>query len=92
MTYDYFACQVLDVWRKQRVNTCTMLVFLRELTQHEWEGFINPSVWQDLRLHVHPDLLREENVQQAEATVWTRSKFQVAFTKFVLLPSSHAGS
>ena len=58
--------QVLDVWRKQIGNTCTVLLFLRELTQHESEGFINPSVWQDLRLYVHPDVLSAERVEDSK--------------------------
>ena len=39
---DCFNHQVLDVLRKRIVNTSTVLLFLRELTQHESEGFINP--------------------------------------------------
>ena len=86
--------QVLDVGRKRIVNTCTVLLFLRELTQHESEGFINPSVWQDLRLHVHPDVFPAEVPQHSELPTWTRSKFPVAITNILFVffqPSSYAG-
>ena len=63
------------------MNTCTVLLFLRELTQHESEGFINPSVWQDLRLYVHLDVLPAEVPQHSELSTWLRSRFTVAITK-----------
>ena len=59
-----------------------MLLFLGELRQHESKGFIKASVWQDLRLHVHPGVLPEETLQRFKPPI--KSRFTVVIMKFLI--------